>query len=125
MLSAANRHDMKMLPAALGRPILRRPRPTPQQPQHLCLDKGYDYPACRRWVHQRGYFDHIPRRGEAIETRPRKRHPARRWVVERTNRWHNLYRRLKIRYEVHAANYLGFVEFASAIICFRACHPAC
>jgi transposase len=39
--------------------------------------------------------------------------------VERTNRWHNLFRRLKIRYEVHAENYLGFVELACAIICFR------
>jgi len=116
---------MKMLQAALQRPVVRRPRPTPQARQQLCLDKGYDYPECRRWVHRRGYVDHIPHRGEAVETPPSKRHPARRWVVERTNRWHNLYRRLKIRYEVHAANYLGFVEFASAIICFRACHPTC
>lgn len=125
MLSAANRHDRKVLQAALHQPVIQRPRPTPRQPQHLCLDTGYDYPECRRWVQRRGYIDHIPHRGEAIERRPRQRHPARRWVVERTNRWHNLYRRLKIRYEVHAANYLGFVEFASAIICFRTCHPAC
>lgn len=126
MLSAANRHDMKVLQEALRRPICPRPRPTPHAPQHLCLDKGYDYPACRRWVQRRGYIDHIPHRGETVKPpSPSQRHPARRWVVERTNRWHNLYRRLKIRYEVHAANYLGFVEFASAIICFRACHPGC
>ena len=116
---------MKTLQEALRRSVLPRPRPTPQAPQHLCLDKGYDYPVCRRWVRGRGYLAHIPVRGEALRPLPIKRHPARRWVVERTNRWHNLYRRLKIRYEVHARNYLGFVEFASAIICFRACHPGC
>ena len=44
---------------------------------------------------------------------------ARRWVVERTNRLYNLFRRSKIRYEVHAQNYLGFVQFANAIICWR------
>jgi len=117
---------MKMLQEALHRPVIRRPQPTPHAPQHLCVDKGYDYPECRRWVQRRGYIDHIPHRGEAVKTPSRaKRHPARRWVVERTNRWHNLYRRLKIRYEVHAAHYIGCVEFASAIICFRACHLGC
>ena len=116
---------MKMLQEALRQPVLQRPCPTARQPQHLCLDKGYDYPVCRRWVRRRGYVAHIPVRGEAPRRLPIKRHPARRWVVERTNRWHNLYRRLKIRYEMHAQNYLGFVAFASAIICFRACHPCC
>ena len=120
VLSAANRHDMKMLQEALHRPVIRRPRPTP--PQHLCLDTGSDSPECRHWVPRRGDLDHIPHRGEAVESQPRQRHPARRWVVERTTRWHHLYRRLTIRYEVPARTYLGFVEFASAIICFRACH---
>lgn len=114
---------MKTLQEALRRPICPRPQPTSQAPQHLCLDKGYDYPVCRRYVQRRGYIGHIPHRGENARIPTARRHPARRWVVERTNRWHNLYRRLKIRYEIHAANYLGFVEFASAIICFRACHP--
>ena len=70
-------------------------------------------------VGRRGYVPHIPRRGvEPLRRKPRGGR-ARRWVVERTNRWHNLFRRLKIRYEVHAQNYLGFVELACAIICFR------
>jgi putative transposase len=120
-LSAANRHDMKMLQPVLNQPIVPRPHPSATQPQHACLDKGYDYPACRRTVRRRGYIAHIPHRGQDPSVPPAKRHPARRWVVERTNRWHNLFRRLKIRYEVHTENYLGFVEFASAIICFRAC----
>ena len=113
---------MKILHPLLQASVLQRPRPSVAEPQHVCLDKGYDYPACRRLVRRRGYVGHIPYRGQDASVPPAKRHPARRWVVERTNRWHNLFRRLKIRYEVHTENYLGFVEFASAIICFRACH---
>ena len=115
-LSGANDHDKTQLRTVLDARVIARPSPSSQQ-QHLCLDKGYDYPDIRLSVQRRGYRGHIPRRGERPS--PNKRHPARRWVVERTNRWHNLFRRLKIRYEVHAQNYLGFVQLACAIICFR------
>ncbi len=120
-LSAANDHDKTQLQTVLDARIIVRP-PLSIQRQHLCLDKGYDYPDIRFSVQRRGYEGHIPRRGES---RPiKKNHPARRWVIERTNRWHNLFRRLKIRYEVHARNYLGFVQLACAIICFRRARDA-
>jgi hypothetical protein len=50
---------------------------------------------------------------------PPARHPARRWVIERTNSWHNRLRKLRIRYEKQAENYLGLVEFAGALIVYR------
>jgi transposase len=111
---------MKQFDATLDALVVRRPSPQKQPHQHLCCDKGYDYPELRRSATRRGYIAHIKARGE--EERERKKNPrfkARRWVVERSNRWHNLFRRLKIRYEVHAENYLGFVQFANAIICWR------
>jgi putative transposase len=90
--------------------------------QHAVEDKAYDCAELRKWLSRRGYQVHIPNRGVDAGTVPRgKRHPAKRWVVERTGRWHNLFRRLKIRYEVKAMNYLAFVQFASAIICYRTC----
>jgi len=117
-LSAANRHDKTQLLAALNAHV--GPRPSSRGTvQHLCLDKGYDYPDTRRSVQRRGYRGHIPRRGQPEPAAQHRRGKARRWVVERTNRWHNLFRRLKIRYEVHAQNYLGFIQLACAIICFR------
>ena len=118
VLSGSNAHDKTQLRAVLGAGVVSRPSPKKVE-QHLCLDKGYDYPDIRRTVQRRGYIGHIPRRGDPKPTRSRKRGKARRWVVERTIRWHNLFRRLKIRYEVHSRNYLGFVQFACAIICFR------
>jgi putative transposase len=111
---------MKQFDATLDALVVRRPSPQKQPHQHLCGDKGYDYPELRGSAARRGYIAHIKARGE--EERERKKNPrfkARRWVVERSNRWHNLFRRLKIRYEVHAENYLGFVQFANAIICRR------
>ena len=109
ILSAANKHDKTRLKAALIATVVKRPNPT-KVGRHLCLDKGYDYHDTRQHVARRGYIDHIPKRGQPEPQRRHRKGKARRWVVERTNRWHNLFRRLKIRYEVHAQNYLGFVQ---------------
>jgi IS5 family transposase len=111
---------MKQFQATLDALVVPRPSPKRTPRQHLCCDKGYDYPELRRSAAWRGYVAHIQSRGE--EETQRKNNPrykARRWVVERSNRWHNLFRRLKIRYEIHAQNYLGFVQFANAIIGWR------
>ena len=101
-----NRYDMALFAATLEAIVIHRSPPSLRPRQHLCCDKGHDYPALRRSAVRRGYIPHIKSRGQ--EERERKTNPrfrARRWVVERTNRWHNLFRRLKIRYEVHAQNY--------------------
>ena len=42
-IDGANRHDSKMVEATLRSMPMKRPRPTRNQPQGLCLDKGYDY----------------------------------------------------------------------------------
>lgn len=120
-ISAANDHDKTQLSNVLDAAVIDPPHPKKVR-QHLCLDKGYDYNDTRRDVAGRGYIGHIPKRGQPEPQRRHRRGKARRWVVERTNRWHNLFRRLKIRYEVHAQNYLGFVQLACAIICFRRAH---
>jgi len=115
---------MKQFRPTLDAVVIRRRSPKKRPRQHLCCDKGYDYPELRQSAKRRGYMPHMKSRGQ--EEQERKNNPrfkARRWVVERTNRWHNLFRRLKIRYEVHAENYLAFVQFANAIICWRSAEP--
>jgi putative transposase len=37
----------KMLQATLESVPIERPKPTLKEPQHLCLDKGYDYDEVR------------------------------------------------------------------------------
>jgi putative transposase len=116
-LSGANVHDKKRFRATLDLLIVARPLARNIE-QHLCADKGYDFGDIRLSAKRRGYITHIPHRGVRAVKRGRGQQ-AHRWVIERTNRWHNLFRRLKIRYEVHARNYLAFVHMANAIICFR------
>jgi len=118
VLSGANVHDSKEHDHCWDALILARPNPNVLE-QHACEDKGYDFPVCRRKLAKKGYIVHIPYRGLGIEANPMKRHPSRRWVVERTGRWHNLFRELKIRYCRKAINYEALVQFANAIICFR------
>lgn len=119
-ISAANRTDMKVAEATLDGVVVSRPAPTRRRPQHLCRDKGFDYPETRQAAEARGYRVHTPVRGlDTPPPPPGQRHPARRWVVERTNSWHNRFRKLKTRYEKQAANYLGLVQFASLLVVYR------
>ena len=71
--------------------------------RHFCADKGYDYASVQRVARGLGYCVHIAhrrRRGEPESPAVKGRHhPARRWVIERTNAWHNRFRALKIRWE--------------------------
>jgi len=117
-VTAANTHDMKALFDTLDQPVVRRPTPEPSRPQHLCLDKGYDYPAIERGVARRRYVLHMPHRGEAAFTGVRS-HSPKRWVVERTHSWHNRFRRLLIRWEKKVANYLALIHFACALMVYR------
>jgi transposase len=120
VISAANRNDMKVAEATLDSVMVTRPTPTDDQPQHLCRDKGFDFPETRRAAEERGYIVHTPVRGiDAPAPPPDQRFPARRWVLERTNSWHNRFRKLRIRYEKKVANYLGLVQFASFLIVYR------
>lgn len=121
VVAGANRHDMKLAQTTLEALVLERPAPTAERPQHICLDKGYDYPEIRALVSQWGYTAHIVGRGaeqQALNTIPGYR--ARRWVVERTHSWLNRFRRLLIRWEKKVENYLGMVHLACAWITFRA-----
>jgi len=68
---------------------------------------------------RRGYVVHIPRKGEGASRRHRLTARARRWVVERTHSWTNRARRLLVRWEKKAANYLGFLHLQFAITTLR------
>lgn len=122
-IAGANVHDTKLLAATLDAIVLAPPSPTEEQPQHLCLDKGYDNPTGRRTVEDYGYIGHIRRIGEEkLDELGEKRHPARRWVVERTLAWLSKFRSVLTRYEGKADNYGGLVKFACILIWTRIWH---
>jgi len=119
-VAGANCHDKNMVKLTLQSLVCERPTPTSFRRQHMCMDKGYDYPDTRALISGHGYVGHIKARGDEVRRGfmvPRYR--ARRWVVERTHSWLNRFRRLLIRWEKKAANYLGMLHLACAIITFR------
>lgn len=118
-VDGANVHDQKLVTQTFESVPVRRPKRSARKRQHLCADKGYDARAVRRTAARRGYVVHIPRKGEDAQVRNRRNARARRWVVERTHSWTNRARRLLIRWEKKAANYLAFVHLQFAITAWR------
>jgi len=120
-VAGANRHDMKVVEQPVESLVVKRPRPTKNRPQGMCLDKGYDYAEVRATLREFGFTAHIRARGEEAQVlKGRAGFRARRWVVERTHSWMNRFRRVLIRWDKHVDNYLAFLHFACALIAFRA-----
>ena len=116
----ANRNDMKMVESTVKSVPVKRPRVTKRKPQNLCLDKGYDYNEVRDLAKEFGYTARIRARGEEAQAIKREAgFRARRWVVERTHSWLNRFRRILIRWEKKAMNYLSLLHLACALITFR------
>jgi len=115
-ITAANVHDKRVAIPTIDAVIVRHSR-GPRRPIHLCLDKGYDYPDVDVAVRRRGIRPHIRHRGEP--KRACRRGKARRWVVERTNAWHNRFRALLVRWERKAANYCGLVHLSCGLIAYQ------
>lgn len=124
VIAGANVHDTKLLAATLAAIVVARPQPTPEQPQHLCLGKAYDNLSGEEAVAVHGYVPHIRRIGEerVDPATGEKRFAARRWVVERTLAWLSKCRALLVRYDKHAVNFLGLLQFACALLWFRRLH---
>ena len=120
-VDGANRNDFKMARVTLESIPLDRPKPTQEAPQHLCLDKGYDYDEVRALGKEFGYTLHIrPRNEEAQALKRKVGFKARRWVVERTHSWMNRFRSVLIRWEKKVENYMGLLHLACAFITYRA-----
>jgi transposase len=119
-IDGANVHDQKLVAQTLDAIPVERPEPTSSHPQNLCLDKGYAGEAVDRVVRRRGYTSHVPCKANQTSKPKRRRGKARRWKVERTHSWLNRARRLLVRWEKKAANYLGFLHLQFAIITLKA-----
>ena len=101
VVSGANRHDTKLLSDTLDAIVVERPQPTAEH----------------------HYIPHIRRIGEEKpDKRGERRHPARRWVVERTLAWLSKCRALLVRYDKKSQNYLALIKLACALLWYRRYH---
>lgn len=119
-ISGANVHDKWLADDLIISMVVPRPDPDAME-QHLCMDKGYDYPDVHQWLEVAHYIAHIKhrrRRGEpVVEDCPvpgETQYPARRWVVERTLGWLTKRRSIRVRWCKKADNWLGFIQLACA-----------
>jgi len=111
VITAANTHDMKAATETLDRTVVKRPL----NKQNLCMDKGYDYPEIERESTKRRYVPHIRHRGVENEL-IKIEYVTKRWVgIERTNSWHNRFRKLLVRYEKKSENYLSCTRLFSLL----------
>jgi putative transposase len=125
VVAPANVNDHFLLKETIGAIVVKRPRPTEKEPQHLCLDAGYDNQMSRETVKEHHYQGHIrPARGKGPARKSKKKYPPRRWVVERTFSWLSKCRGLLVRYEKKSRNYLGLLQFACALYWYRRLHAA-
>lgn len=138
-ISSANTHDIKAVTDVIDNAVIKRPTTTTtttstsisttkqrKSRQHLCLDKAYSSKSIENEIINRGYVPHISykrKRGQLKEERANQRRYSytknKRWVVERTNSWHNRFRKLFTRYEKKVENYLGLVHLSNSIIIYR------
>lgn len=121
VVAAANPHDKTLVEETIDSRVVTPPRHE-EFKQNLCMDKGYDFRDTETLVEDKGFIPHIRARGEEIDLKKTiLDYRARRWVVERSHSWMNKFRRILIRWEKKADNYLAFLHIACAIITLRAC----
>jgi len=92
-------------------------------PRRLIGDRAYDADPLDEALAALGVEMIAPHRRnrkkpKTQDGRPLRRY-KRRWKVERLFAWLGTFRRLVVRYERHALNYLGFVHLGCALILLR------
>ena len=123
VLAAANVNDHLLLQETIEAIVIERPEPTPEAPQHLCLDADYDNPTGREAATANEYTPHIVPKEKAKRKSARTQgYKPRRWVVERTLAWLCKCRGILIRYDKKDENYLGLIQLACALFWYRRLH---
>jgi putative transposase len=118
-IAGANRHDTKLLRATIEAIVVPRPSLSPEHPQNLCLDKGYDNPTGHTTVAEEQYTPHIHAIGETPVSPEERTFPPRRWVVERLLAWLSKCRGILVRYAKKSENYLALIQVASSLLWMR------
>ena len=107
----ANRHDSPLLGGTLD--TLGKLGPLPEQ-MSVHLDRGYDSEATRRRLRDRGLEATISEKGKPAPLAATKR-----WVVERTNSWHNAHKKLAWCTEKRARVVDFWIAFSEVIVVVR------
>ncbi len=108
----ANRHDSPLLTETLDA-VAETLGELPEQVS-VHLDRGYDSKTTRQRLEQRGLSAEISEKGKPAPLAATKR-----WVVERTNSWHNAHKKLVWCTERHGRVIDFWVAFSEVVIIVR------
>src|SRR6201987_3623859 len=93
------------------------------KPENLIGDRAYDSDPLDEELRNDGIEMIAPHRSNRSKppTQDRRRlsRYARRWLVERFFAWIQWQRRILVRWEYHAQNFLGFLQLACLVILFK------
>lgn len=115
--ASASPHEVTLVAATLDSRFVA------DVPERLIGDRAYDADPLDEALAELGVEMIAPhRRGrtrpKTQDGRPLRRY-RRRWKIERLFAWLGNFRRLVVRYERHALNYLGFVHLGCILILLR------
>ena len=114
---AANHHEVRLVQLCFDFYMIEA------KPENLIGDRAYDSDPLDAELRKDGIEMIAPHRGNRSKppTQDRRRlsRYMRRWLVERFFAWIQWQRRILIRWEYHAHNFLGFVQLACLVILFK------
>ena len=116
-ISSASRHEVKLVGETLAEVF------TGELPMRLIGDKAYDSDPLDAELAEKGVEMITPhkqnrKRAKTQDGRKLRRY-KRRWKVERLFAWLHKFRRVVVRYDYRAENFLGFVHLACIVILLR------
>jgi len=114
---AANHHEVTLVQLSFEFYMIEA------KPDYLIGDRAYDSDKLDEELREEGIEMIAPHRRNRVKPRTqdgrRLRRYERRWLVERFFAWIQWQRRLLVRWEYYAENFLGFVQLASITILLK------
>ena len=116
-LASASPHEVKLVEATLEQKLTKR------NPKNLVGDRAYDSDPLDQTLKRKRINLIAPHKDNRVKPatqdgRPLRRY-KRRWKAERLNAWLQNFRKITVRYEYYARNFLGFVQLGCIIILLR------
>jgi len=115
-IDSASPHEVKLVDSTLVQMIV------PEPPQNLIGDNACDSDRLDAELRPYGIeviAPHRRNRKNRTQDGRRLRRYRRRWKIERLFAWLQNFRRLVVRYERHAENFLGMLHLACSLILLR------
>jgi len=115
-VESATPHEVKLAVPTLIQMVI------PEAPQNLIGDNAYDSDKLDAELRQYGIeliAPHRSNRRNKTQDARRLRRYRRRWKIERLFAWLQNFRRLVVRYERYAENFLGMIHLGCCVILLR------